>query len=247
MFNLSTKKTTFALQNQEKMAKKIDKTEDKIVAVEEALGRTEQFIENNQKTLTIIISVIIIIVLGFFGYKKFVVHPMEKEAQSQIFMAEMYFQKDSLDKALYGDGNYLGFIDIVDEYGITQTAKLANYYAGICLLKKGQFEDAISYLKDFSVNDHIIAPMALGAIGDAYSELKDFDKAASYYMNAANEDNNEFTSPTFLFKAGLTYEILKDYNNALKVYQRIQDDYKNSSEARDIEKYIARAKQIASK
>lgn len=229
------------------MAKKIDKTEDKIVAVEVALGRTEQFIENNQKTLTIIVSVIVIVILGFFGYQKFVVQPQEKEAQSQIFMAEMYFQKDSLDKALYGDGNYLGFIDIVDEYGITKTAKLANYYAGICLLKKGEFENAIVYLKNFSVDDHIIAPMALGAIGDSYSELKDFDKAASYYMDAANKDDNEFTSPTFLFKAGIAYEILKDYKNALKAYQRIQDDYKNSSEARDIEKYITRAKQIASK
>lgn len=229
------------------MAKKIDKTEDKIVAVEEALGRTEQFIENNQKILTIIVSVIVVIILGFFGYKKFIVQPQEKEAQSQIFMAEMYFQKDSLDKALYGDGNYLGFIDIVDEYGITKTAKLANYYAGICLLKKGEFENAIDYLKNFSIDDHIVAPMALGAIGDAYSELKNFDKAASYYEDAANKDNNEFTAPAFLFKAGLTYEILKDYNNALKVYQRIQDDYKTSTEARDIEKYITRAKQIANK
>ncbi len=229
------------------MAKKTDKTEDKIVAVEEALSKTEQFIENNQKTLTIIISVIILIVLGFFGYKKFVVQPQEKEAQSQIFMAEMYFQKDSLDKALYGDGNYLGFVDIVDQYSITKTAKLANYYAGMCLLKKGEFEGAIDYLENFSVDDHIIAPMALGAIGDAYSELKNFDKAVSYYLDAANKDNNEFTSPTFLFKAGLTYEILNDYKNALKVYQRIQDDYKSSSEARDIEKYIARAKQIANK
>lgn len=229
------------------MAKKIDKTEDKIVAVEEALGRTEQFIENNQKVLTIIVGVIIVIVLGFFGYKKFVVQPQEKEAQSQIFMAEMYFQKDSIDKALYGDGNYLGFIDIVDQYGITKTAKLANYYAGICLLKKGEYKNAIDYLKNFSIDDHIVAPMALGAIGDAYSELNDYDNAASYYMDAADKDNNEFTSPTFLFKAGLTYEILKKYDKALDVYQRIQDDYKNSNEAVGIEKYISRAKQISDK
>ncbi len=87
--------------------------------------------------------------------------------------------------------------------------------------------------------------MALGAIGDAYSELKEFDEAASYYMDAANEDENEFTVPAFLFKAGLTYEILNDYKNALKVYQRIQEDYENSTEANDIEKYIARAKQLS--
>jgi len=229
------------------MAKKIDKTEDKIVAVEEALSRTEQFIENNQKTMTIVVSVIVVIILGFFGYKKFIVQPMEKEAQSQIFMAEMYFEKDSLDKALYGDGNYLGFVEVADDYGITKTANLAKYYAGICYLKKGEYENAIDYLESFSLDDKIIAPMALGAIGDAYSELKEFDNAASYYMNAANENENEFTSPAFLFKAGLTYEILEDFKSALKAYQRIEKDYENSTEAMDIEKYIARVKKLSGK
>ena len=229
------------------MAKKIDKTEDKIVAVESALSRTEQFIESNQKILTIIVTSIIVIILGFFGYNKFIVQPMEKEAQSQIFMAEMYFEKDSLDKALYGDGNYLGFIEVAEEYGITKTANLANYYAGICLLKKGEFENAIDYLKKFSLDDNIVSPMALGAIGDAYSELKEFDKAATYYMDAVNKDNNDFTAPTFLFKAGLTYEIINEYKDALKAYERIQNDYPNSTESRDIEKYIARTKQLTSK
>lgn len=229
------------------MAKKIDKTEDKIVAVEEALSKTEQFIEKNQKTLTIAVSAIIIIILGFFGYQKFIVQPMEAEAQSEVFMAEMYFEKDSLDKALYGDGNYVGFVDIIDNYGITKTANLSKYYAGICFLKKGEFEEAIDYLKGFSSDDHIIAPMALGAIGDAYSELKDFDNAAKYYMNAANKDENEFTAPVFLFKAALTFELNKNYGKALNAYQRIQDDYPDSSEARDIEKYIAKTQELAGK
>lgn len=229
------------------MAKKIDKTEDKIIAVEEALSKTELFIEKNQKLLTIIVSVIIVVILGFFGYQKFILQPMEKNAQSQIFMAEMYFEKDSLDKALYGDGNNIGFIDVIDQYGLTKTANLAKYYAGICFLKKGEFEEAIDYLKGFSSDDHIIAPMALGAIGDAYSELKDFEKAASSYMKAANKDKNDFTAPTFLFKAGLTYDIIEDFDKSLKAYQRIQADYPNSVEARDIEKYIARASQSAKK
>ncbi|MCK4639195.1 MAG: tetratricopeptide repeat protein, partial [Bacteroidales bacterium] len=110
------------------MAKKKDKTEEKIVAVEEVLGRTEQFIEKNQKILTIIVGIIVVLILGYFGYKKFYLAPLEKEAQSQIFMAEMYFEQDSLNRALYGDGNYLGFLDIIDEYSSTKTGNLANYY-----------------------------------------------------------------------------------------------------------------------
>ncbi len=227
------------------MAKKKSTTETGIVAVEEALSKTEQFIEKHQNKLVIIISVIAIIILGFFGYKKFILQPMEKEAQSEIFMAEMYFEKDSTDKALYGDENYLGFIDVADNFGSTKAGNLANYYAGICLLKKGEFEDAIDYLKSFKADDHIIAPMALGAVGDAYSELKEFDKAASYYMDAANKDKNEFTAPIFLFKAGITYEIAENYKQAVKAFTRIKEEYPKSSESRDIDKYIARNKELS--
>ena len=227
------------------MAKKLDNTEEKIVAVEEALGKTEQFIEKNQKLLTIVIGLAIVFVLGFFGYNKLYVSPMDEEAQSQMFMAEMYFQQDSLDKALYGDGNYLGFIDIIDEYGITKSANLANYYAGICFLNKGEFDTAIDYLEDFSSDDEVLAPMAVGAIGDAYAEMENFEKAASKYLAAANLRENEFTTPTFLFKAGHAYAFANNYKKALPLYERIKKDFNLSTEGRDIDKYIAHAKSMA--
>jgi tetratricopeptide (TPR) repeat protein len=227
------------------MAKKVDKTEDKIVAVEEALSRTEQFIEQNQKILTIVVGAIILVVLGYFGYQKFYISPMEKEARSQMFMAEMYFSQDSLDLALNGDGNYLGFLDIIDEFGAVKQAKLANYYAGICFLKKGEFEEAIDYLKDYTINDKIIAPMATGAIGDAYLELKDYESASKYYIEAADKDENSFTAPTFLLKAGRTFEILQDYSKAVNAYEKIKNDYALSMEARNIDKDIAKAKGLA--
>ncbi|MCP4550528.1 MAG: tetratricopeptide repeat protein [Bacteroidetes bacterium] len=227
------------------MAKKANKTEDKIVAVEEALGKTEQFIESNQKPLSIIIGAIVILILGYFGYNKFIITPLEKGAQIEMYMAEVYFNQDSLNLALYGDGNYLGFLDIIDEFGSTKSGKLSNYYAGICYLNKGEFEEAINYLKEYSINDRVIAPMALGAIGDAYIELKDYEKGASYYMDAVDEDDNGFTTPTFLMKAGMAYELQQNYNDAISVYERIQNDYKFSYEASNIEKYIARAKGLA--
>lgn len=229
------------------MAKKKDKTEDKIVAVEEVLGKTEQFIEKNQKLLTIIVGIIVVLVLGYFGYKKFYLAPLEKEAQSQVFMAEMYFEQDSLNRALYGDGNYLGFLDIIDEYSSTKTGNLANYYAGICFLKNGEFEEAIDYLKNFSSSDQIIGPMASAAIGDAYMELGDPEKSLTYYLKAAGKSNNEFTAPVFLMKAAWTYEELGEYNKALKIYEKIKKEFYQSYEAREIDKYIARAKSLAAK
>ena len=193
------------------------------------------------------IGVLVVVVLGFFGFRKFYLAPREKDAQAQMFMAEKYFEMDSINKALKGDGNYIGFLDIIDQYGITKSANLAKYYTGICYLKKGEFEKAIEYLKKFSSDDAYVGTMALMGIGDAYMELKQVDKGADYYMKAADRKKNEFITPVALMKAGWAYEILGKNEEALKVYQQIKNDYPRSTEARDIPKYIAKLEGLLKK
>ncbi len=225
------------------MAKKKDKEikgDQRLENIEESLSRTEQFIVNNQKTITLVIGAIVVIIIAFFGYQRYYLQPKTTEAQNQIYQAQRYFNSDSLDRALYGDGNSLGFIDIADQYSATKPGNLANYYAGICFLKKGDYQKAIDYLEGFDSDDHIVGPMAKGAIGDAYLELGNNDKAASYYLEAANLEDNEFTTPLFLMKAGQVYELNNDYDKALDIYNRIKDKYKLSTEGRTIDKYIAR-------
>ena len=222
------------------MAKKSTAGDDRMVAVEEALGKTEQFVEKNQKLLMYAIMGVIIVVLVYFGYQKFYISPMDKNAQDQIFMAQKYFEMDSLSRALYGDGNALGFLDIIDDYGRTKTGNLAKYYAGICYLKMGNFEEAIDYLESHDPVDQNIGPMAIGAIGDAYMELNEPDRAVDYYLEAANDVDNDFTSPMFLYKAGMTYEMLGAYEDAYDAYNRIFMEYYKSVEARSIERNIAR-------
>ena len=222
------------------MAKKSTAGDDRMVAVEEALGKTEQFVEKNQKLLMYAIMGVIIVVLVYFGYQKFYISPMDKNAQDQIFMAQKYFEMDSLSRALYGDGNALGFLDIIDDYGRTKSGNLAKYYAGICYLKMGNFEEAIDYLESHDPVDQNIGPMAIGAIGDAYMELNEPDRAVDYYLEAANDVDNDFTSPMFLYKAGMTYEMLGAYEDAYDAYNRIFMEYYKSVEARSIERNIAR-------
>ena len=106
-------------------------------------------------------------------------------------------------------------------------------------MKLGKYEEAIDYLKKFNGKDDILAPMALGAIGDCYMELDDLNNAVAYYEKAANKSKNEFTGPMFLNKAGLTYEILGNYAKALSCYKTLKADYPLSSEAFEISKNIA--------
>lgn len=210
----------------------------------ETLSRTEEFIFNNQKVIGLVVTIVIIAILGYFGYSKYYIEPKTQEATEQMFQAQLFFESDSLDKALYGDGNSLGFIDIIDEYSMTKPGNLANYYAGICFLHKKDFEQAIDYLADFNGDDHIIAPMASGAIGDSYLELGNKEKAAAYYLEAANMDDNGFTAPLFLYKAGKVYEMLENYSKAINTYNRIKTNYYKSNEGRVIEKDISRIQEI---
>ena len=229
------------------MAKKTTAGEDRMVAVEEALGKTEQFVEKNQKILMYVIVGLIAVVLLYFGYQKFYIGPMESNAQDQIFMAQKYFEKDSLNRALYGDGNALGFVDIIDDYGSTKTGNLARYYAGICYLRMGNFEEAIEYLESHDPVDQLIGPMALGGLGDAYMELNEPETAVQDYLEAADVSDNDFTSPMYLYRAGMTFELLGRYDDAYDAYERIFEDYFRSNEGRSIERNMARAKALMEK
>ena len=223
------------------MAKKDNKTEDQFAQIEETLTRTEQYIEDNQKNLITVVGGIIAFIAIIVGYQNFYIAPMEKEAQADMYMAELYFQKDSFNLALNGDGQYLGFVDIADEYSATKAGDLANYYAGLSYLNSGDFENAIEYLSDFSSDDVVLSSLALGCIGDAYMELADADNALAYYEDAAANNDNEFTTPKYMLKQAMIHETNGDVAAALALYKGIEADYKTSREGNGIEKYIARA------
>ena len=223
------------------MAKKENKMDDQFAKIESTLSRTEQYIENNQKNLMRVVAVAVVIVALFMGYKNFYIAPMEKEAQVDVFMAELYFQKDSFNLALNGDGQYLGFVDIVDEYSLTKVGELANYYAGLCYLHLDEYESAIEYLEDFSSDDIVLSTLALGCIGDAYMELGDTDNALNSYKDATYNSDNEFTKPIYMLKQAMIHEQNGNYDDALSLYNDIKLNFKTSREANGIERYISRA------
>jgi tetratricopeptide (TPR) repeat protein len=209
--------------------------------VEQTLTRTEQYLQENYKPLLITLGVIVVLV-GLFWVAKIYLNKRNEEAQSQMYMAERYLEMDSMKLALNGDGNYLGFIDIASEYKFTTSGNLALYSAGICYLHLGQYQDAIDFLNKYSKKDKVIGSLAIGATGDAYVELGDLKTGVSKYIEAADFASNSFNTPIFLMKAGEIYEQDGNYTEALKVYQRIQDNYPESSEGLSIDKYIARIK-----
>ena len=223
------------------MASKKTQQHDNLQDIESALTKTEQFIEDHQKTIFYVIGAIVLVVVGYLGITRLYVGPREKEAQSQMFMAEQYFEKDSFNLALNGDGNYLGFLNIIDDYGITKQAKLAHYYAGVSYLHLGQYQEAIDQLGKFKSKDILLGATAQGAIGDAYLELGERNKALKHYETAASVSENELTTPIDLMKAGNLLESMDQPEKALVHYETIKSKFANTNEGRMIDKYIARA------
>ncbi len=224
------------------MAKEKTHQEDNLQELESVLTRTEQFIEDNQKTITYVVAGIIFVVVAFLGFNKFYLQPQEDEALSQMFMAENYFEKDSFNLAINGDGNYLGFLDIIEDYGMTKSANRAKYYTGISYLHLGDYETAIEYLKDFDTDDLLLAPISEGAQGDALVELGETEKALKHYKKAYSLTDNELTTPVYMMKAAGLLESMDELEDALSLYQEIKDKYPTSAEGTSIDKYIARVK-----
>jgi len=201
----------------------------------ETTHKVESFYNNYKKQINIGVLVVLIAVGGYFGFNRFYLEPLEKEAQAALFPAQTLFELDSINGALQG------FEAVASDYGLTKAGNLAHYYAGVCYMRKGEYQNAVDHLDKFSTNNELVGPMAIGLKGDAYVELNDLSKGANLYMKAASASKNKLTAPIFLKKAGLAFEELKEYSDAVGAYEKIKNDYSESTEAQDIDKYIARA------
>ena len=218
-------------------------TQPEAINVEEVVGKSEEFINKYKKQILAAIAAIVVIVAGTILYQDYVVEPKAKAASAAIFQAQKYFAAQEFDKALNGDeqGN-MGLIQVIDEFGGTPTANVANAYAGLALAQTGRYEEAIPYLKAFDGDDNMVAPGVLSALGNCYANTGDLSAAVSKFIEAAKAADNNTISPYCLLQAGIIYEKQGKKEDALKVYTQIKDKYFASIQAMDIDKYINRVK-----
>ena len=224
------------------MAKK-EINQEQVLNVEEAVSRSEAFVNKNKKDLIVgVVAVVVLIAAGML-LSTFVIAPREQKAAEALFVGEKYFQDGNYEVALNGDQyEYAGFAAVADDFGGTKAANLAKAYEGLCLAKLGRYEEAIPVLKSFKGNDMMVAPSVLAALGNCYAQVGDEAQAASTLVKAANKADNNVLSPAYLIQAGQIYEKLGKKADALKAYQQIKDKYYGSMQSMDIDKYIERVK-----
>ena len=218
------------------MAKEIKN--ENVEAVVEAVSKTEKFFNENGKVLGFAAAAVVVAAAIIFCVNKFVYQPAQAEAQGQMAIAEEIFRTGDYELALNGDGNVLGFAQIIDEYG-AKAGKAAPFYAGVCELQLGNWDLALEYLQAYKGKDAILKARALACIGDAYVGLEDYEAALNYFEKAADVIDNMFTAG-YLLKAGLVAEKLGQNEKALEYYELIKDQYTNSPEGYEIDKYIGR-------
>ncbi|HEY6899448.1 MAG TPA: tetratricopeptide repeat protein, partial [Puia sp.] len=193
------------------------------------------------KKLSYVAIALIVIVGGYFAYSNFVSEPNEKKATEAMFRAEEYYRLDSAKLALNGDQVNPGFLKIISKYGGTKAGKLANFYAGSCYLKLGDFNNAVKYLKDFSSPVQQLQERTYGLLGDAYSELNKKEEAIAQYKKAGTYfEKDELFSPEYLFRAGYLSESLGKNQDAIAMYKLIKDKYPNTPRGAEADKYLAR-------
>ena len=211
--------------------------EEKNTEMGSVITRSEEFIQKNQKTILIAVVAVLIVILAIFGLRRWYFQPREDRAASEMFAAEQWFAQGDFQKALDGDDTYRGFLAVADSYSGTKAGNLA----GICNLRLGNFDEAARWLKKYNGKDTFTRPLAKIALGDAEMELGNTKQAVDNYMKAANMEQNFVTAPTALFKAGMGYMILGDNTKALDCFKQVKQNYPESTEWSDIDKYIALA------
>ena len=210
------------------------------------LERGEAFIRKNSKIFGGILAGVILLIAGIL-YIQIDTQNKNTKAQAEMFQAVYYFEQDSIEFALNGDGSNAGFLKIIDEYGRTDAANLAHFYVGSIYLSQGEFQKAVDHLKQFSADDFFVQARAFALLGDAYMELDNTKDAIASYKKAINHKENKFFAPRYLSKLAVAYEEAGELNNAIKAYGEIEDKYFESFEYTNARKHKARLEGLASK
>ncbi len=197
-----------------------------------------------QKPLMFVGIGLIVVVLGYIGYNKFIWEPANEESLEAVWYGERSLIDDeNFVQAINGDSlQHKGLKYVAENYGSYDGGKIAQYDLGIAYLNNGQYAEAIAALEQVDFDDEMVSTVALGAMGDAHLELGDITAAFNHYEMAYQNSDNELTAPIYMLKAAYAKELEKKFDDAVKIYQELIEKYPDSPEIESAKKYIEMAK-----
>lgn len=224
------------------MAKKNETSTKPVNEFDEALETSVSFYEKNKNAILYGGGGLLAIVIAALLIHQFYIVPRNNKANESIFHAEQLFMEGNYEKALNGEGETLGFLAIIDQYGSTSAGNIACLYAAKCYHATGKYQEAIDMLDKFDgQGDALVSPAAIALKGNCYAELGQNEKAVELLVKAAKEADNNTISPTCLLQAGQIYMSLGQKDKALDCYKQIESKYQQNAIYYEIGKYIEQA------
>ena len=216
------------------------------VVIAQKLVPGEDFLKRNSK---IIIGLFVgaAVLIGGILFFQYNTQQQNEKAQAEMFQAVYFFEQDSVDFALNGDGINKGFLTIIEDYPRTEAANLSHFYTGSIYLSQKKFEDALTHLEEFSTDDYLVQAKAYSLIGDANLELGKTEEAIAQYTKAARTNENKYMSPKYLAKLAVAQEEAGKVDEAIKTYTEIEEKYYESFEFAAARKHKARLEGLAAK
>ena len=205
------------------------------------IAKAKDFWERNSKVISVAFVVVVLGVSGYFIYKNYVQKPREEKAVDQMFIAEEYYRMDSVNLALKGDGQNIGFLKVIDKYGSTDAGNLACFYAGVCYIKLDDNQNAIKYLKKFSTDSKPVEARKYKLLGDASADLGKNSDAVDYYKKSAHifEEDKDNSSEALFLAAYLSDRVMKNQKQAIELYKELKEKYPNTAHGVDADNYLA--------
>ena len=213
-----------------------NKNQTVAVETEQQLNKTEAFFDKYKKAIIIGVVAVVVLIVGGILINNYYLAPREDAASTELAKSQELFNNEQFEQAL------TGFKKVASDYSSTKAGKLAQLYIGLCQANLGKWQEAADALENFSTKgDQMISPAAEGALGNAYANLKQYDKAVDHLKKAAKMADNNSLSPTFLIQAGEILESQGKKDEALKLYQEIKKKDFQSMQYQNIDAYIERA------
>ncbi|MCH2020978.1 MAG: tetratricopeptide repeat protein [Saprospiraceae bacterium] len=242
------------------MAKKKN-VEIQDLSVEEFKEKANNLFEDNKNLIFGVIGVVVVLTCGLYYYSQMYMKPRKADAQAELYKANQYMDKDSFNLALNGKtikgqaGNFIGYYGIIDQYSGTPASNLAHFYAGSALLNLGvQYMNdgdtvkakktyllVLEFLQEYS-GEELLQVQAYNMMGDAASELGNFEDAMGYYEDAAGYTENLALQIYSNFKLAKLLEFQKKNEEAKRVFQEIMDKDAQLGERLGVDKDLIRLK-----
>jgi tetratricopeptide (TPR) repeat protein len=219
--------------------KKLSRKEIKQDKFVEIYYKVYGFVQDNSQRV-ILYGVLLIVVI--FAAIFYVNNRKQKNETAGVELARIMnlFDAGNYQEAIDGQPGttIIGLKKIVDDYGSTPNGETAKMFLADSYNLLGKTDEAYKYYKDYDGSIELYQSAALAGQAGYFASKNNYSEAAELYEKAAHVTDTDVMNSEYLLKAGINYMKEGKNKEAKKAFETVQNDYKTSASAREVERYL---------